>query len=161
MSAVDAVVVTVAGLPITQGSMRAVSTARGARLVHAKSPQLSAWRRAVALSVVSAAVRAGWHLPLDEPVSVCVEFRLPRPARPRFEAVPATRPDLDKLQRAVGDALGEEVPRVLSEDSRIVEWVARKRYAHRSSESGVVIRIRRGAPAWACEEQVLEDREVA
>ena len=50
--------------------------------------------------------------PLDEPVLLVVDFHLPRPARPRFRDDAATKPDLDKLTRAIGDAL---CPRTVEE----------------------------------------------
>lgn len=50
---------------------------------------------------------------------------MPRPKRPRFN-VPATAPDLDKLQRGVGDGL--EASGLLANDSRIVQWIATKHY---------------------------------
>ena len=39
----------------------------------------------------------------------------------------ASPPDVDKLQRAVGDALKKA--RILTDDSRIVQWIAGKRWA--------------------------------
>lgn len=77
---------------------------------------------------VRAARRAGWELPYDGPVCVKARFWLYKPRSPKFP-IPATKPDLDKLVRAVGDAL---CPKhglgVLSEDSRIVGWEATKNY---------------------------------
>lgn len=76
---------------------------------------------------------------MDHPVVVDVTFYLPRPQRPRFP-VPAVKPDVDKLQRALGDAL--ETSRVLTNDSRITDWNARARYANDTQPPGVALTIR-------------------
>ena len=50
------------------------------------------------------------------------------------------KPDLDKLQRAVGDALAPyKRPGVLRDDSRIVGWHSVKRYADATHPAGVMI----------------------
>lgn len=113
----------VKGLPVPQGSLRHVG---GGRLVH--RPDLVAWRLTVAAHAATAARDAGWVLPLDEPVSVSAMFFLPSPKRPRWP-VPAVKPDLDKLQRAIGDALSPKHGlKVLAEDSRITHWDVTKNY---------------------------------
>jgi len=63
---------------------------------------------------------------MDGSVSVEVAFYLKRPPSNPGAMYPKTKPDLDKLQRALGDAL-EGV--VMTQDSRIVHWSARKLYA--------------------------------
>lgn len=123
------------GVPETEGSTRAFPTQTGGvRVTHTKQAALEGWRARVRAASLSAAVQARWPLGYDGPVEVRATFYLPRPARPRF-AVPATKPDLDKLERAVGDALsevrrgGRVVQRgILREDSRIVRWAAAKEY---------------------------------
>ena len=129
----------VPGVPIPEGSVRAIPVGRHARVIHDRGAELDRWRQSIGLNVRRAAVSAGWDLPLDEPVMVDVEFHLPRPKRPRWEDA-ATKPDLDKLQRAVGDGL---CPRggggVLREDSRIVRWGATKRYAPEEPGAWLVI----------------------
>ena len=47
--------------------------------------------------------------------------------------------DLDKLQRCVGDAM--EQSGVLTNDSRIIHWIATKRYAHPDEQPGAHIHI--------------------
>lgn len=65
--------------------------------------------------------------PIDAPVDLTVTFYLPRPrSAPRRVLFPATKPDLDKLTRAVGDALKGIA---YTEDSRIVDLHIRKRFA--------------------------------
>lgn len=121
----DSISFLVPGKPISQGSMTHIG---GGKLIH--KPELVAWRKKVLEVALLKARQAGWKLPLDEPVMVGVVFYLPRPANPRFP-VPATKPDLDKLLRAIGDALApQKGVGVLAEDSRIVKWLnPEKEYA--------------------------------
>lgn len=91
--------------------------------------ELLDWRNLIAQTAILACRDAGWTLPLDEPVEVGAMFFLPRPQRPRWE-VPATGLDLDKLQRAVGDALSpKRGVKVLINDNRIIRWHPSKHYA--------------------------------
>jgi len=68
---------------------------------------------------------------IDGPVSVQVTFYLKRPASKPDDLFPSRKPDLDKLCRALGDAL-EGV--VITQDSRIVHWYASKWYADAHSQ---------------------------
>lgn len=124
----------VEGTPVTQGSM--VATRRGRGMRHTNHAALTAWRNRITITAVNAARAAGVTIPIDQPVTVKAVFHLDRPKRPRFN-IPATKPDLDKLQRAVGDALCPKNPalRVLAEDSRIVEWQSEKRYINAPTQS--------------------------
>lgn len=131
------ITVWVPGKPETQGSTRCF-TPPGSRkpvIVH-DNPRLGAWRTAVTFLVKHAANKARWDTPLDEPVEVIAEFYLQPPKRPRFE-LPAVKPDLDKLQRAIGDALGNGI---LRDDSRIVHWNVWKHYG---TEQGVKLTLTR------------------
>lgn len=109
------------GIPAPQGSKKHVGNGR---LIES-SKALPAWRKAV----TEAARQAHTETPIDRPVTVRADFFMPRPKRPRFD-VPATAPDLDKLQRAIGD--GMEQGGLLANDSRIVQWVATKHYGERT-----------------------------
>ena len=124
----------VEGTPVTQGSM--VATGRGRGMRHTNHAALTAWRNRIAIAAVNAARAAGVKTPIDQPVTVQAVFYLDRPKRPRFN-IPATKPDLDKLQRAVGDALCPKNPalRVLAEDSRITGWQSEKRYTNAPTQS--------------------------
>lgn len=62
---------------------------------------------------------------IDGPVSVSATFYLARQTSRPHEIYPDRKPDLDKLCRALGDAL-EGV--ILTQDSRIIRWYARKLY---------------------------------
>ncbi len=128
---------TVAGRPQSQGSL-----AHNRAGVLYQKPQLVMWRDLVHEVALLAARRAGVELPIDAPVTVEAHFYMPRPKRPRFH-VPAVQPDLDKLQRAVGDALSpKHGARILQDDSRIVSWHATKHYETGEHAAGVTITIR-------------------
>ncbi|MGQ4544564.1 RusA family crossover junction endodeoxyribonuclease [Dermabacteraceae bacterium P13088] len=120
------------GVPETQGSMRQM---RG-RVFHSRRGALESWRRHV-----TAQARCAVRDCLDWPVEVEAVFYLPRPKRPRW-SVPATGKDLDKLARALGDALSPRDGRgVLVNDSRIVAWRVSKEWASRKCDPGVFVRI--------------------
>lgn len=117
-----AVTFTVRGLPVPQGSVRAFMAGGRAR-VATKSAPLMAWRTAIATAGGTA---MGERPVLAGPVVVRATFSVPRPASaPRRVLVPATRPDLDKLARALLDALTGVV---LRDDSQVVDLVLGKRY---------------------------------
>jgi crossover junction endodeoxyribonuclease RusA len=100
------------------------STARG----------LSSWRRLVA----DVAQRYAPHDPWDGPVGIDLHFGIPKPksAPKRRRVWPAKRPDLDKLTRAVLDALTYVI---FADDSQVVELHASKDYG----APGVAVEIRR------------------
>lgn len=120
----ESVSLRVDGVPVQQGSMNAYIRGGRAVLVHAKNKALALWRDKVATETRAAALAAGWELPLDEPVKVFVVFYMPRPKTVK-RALPSTKPDLDKLLRAVGDGLGDGV---VKDDSRIVGWYVEEFY---------------------------------
>lgn len=141
----------VPGKPITEGSTRYLGVRGGKPIITHDNPELSAWRQKVAQVAVLYARQAGWELPLDEPVSIRVAFTLKQPKQPRWSEA-ATKPDLDKLQRAIGDALGAKGS-VLREDSRICEWCAVKQYGNKP---GVQVTISRH---WLKHRNQLEQAE--
>lgn len=108
----------VAGVPIPQGSMRHI----GNGVIISSNPKLAKWREQIAKAVV-----AIYGEPeIDQPVAVSVVFNMPRlPSVKRDH--PTVAPDLDKLQRAIGDALSIDC-KYLKDDAVIVEWHAYKRY---------------------------------
>lgn len=131
---------TVYGTPVPQGSLNHNRQGR----VYQK-PELLIWRQTIAQVMQIHAMQAGWRLPLDEPVEIGLTFYLPPPARPRWD-VPAVKPDIDKLCRAVLDALAPGKGRgILAEDSRVIalDPAPRKHYATRARRPGVQITITR------------------
>ena len=85
--------------------------------------KLPHWRKTVKFAALEAMNNQPWEK-LDEPVKLVLTFFLPRPQSPKHKQYPASKPDLDKLARAVNDALTEAG--VWKDDSLVVELVARK-----------------------------------
>lgn len=131
----DAVLaVFVPGSAAPQGSKRHVG--RGV-MVESASKTLKPWRE----DVRQACLAAWEDIPLDEPVRLTVEFVRKRPATaPKRSTPPAvTKPDLDKLVRAVMDAIGSAG--VWVDDSRVVALVCSKRLAEIGETPGAHITI--------------------
>lgn len=117
------------GQPVPQGSMRHVGNGR----IVSKNPQLKKWREKIA-GVVRDQVGSPNYL---DPVSVTAIFYVQKPKSAR-RTHPTVPPDLDKLQRAIGDALSIDCD-YLKDDAQIVEWHSSKVYG----DPGVLIRIKR------------------
>jgi len=114
----------VPGVVRPQGSMRAVQHHGRVRTFHVNHDDLMAWRGAV---TAQAADLWGDEPPLDEAVVLSADFWLARPPSvPKRRTRPDRGPDLDKLVRAVGDAL---TGIVFTNDARIVAVYAAKHYA--------------------------------
>jgi crossover junction endodeoxyribonuclease RusA len=90
----------VPGTPAPQGSKRHVGNGRMIESSAAVGP----WRERVALAAHNA-LRASAQRPMVGPVTVILTFWMPRPKSARAGAAATKRPDLDKLVRAVLDAL--------------------------------------------------------
>lgn len=114
----------VEGTPIPQGSKTGYVRGGRAVLVDANK-RLKPWRAAVR-SAAEEAIRDDEWATLDEPCRVRLAFTMPRPKRPRW-VLPAVKPDLDKLTRAVFDALTDAG--VWTDDSRVVSLQVDKIYA--------------------------------
>lgn len=88
----------VPGKPVSQGSMR---SPRAGVVLHDKLGELKAWRQIVGLKALQA-----YHGPVhDGPVQVGLDFAFRTPRKHRGKTLKHTQPDLDKLIRAVLDAL--------------------------------------------------------
>ena len=114
----------VPGDPVPQGSM--YSPKGTTKMLHSKRGRgrtVKQWREAAKLMAHQAMKRRKL---IDGPASVFVTFYLTRPVSRPNAPYPDRKPDLDKLQRALGDAL-EGV--VLTQDSRIISWYSHKLYA--------------------------------
>lgn len=131
--------VDVYGLPAPQGSKRHVG---GGRMVEA-SKKVGPWREAVVRACVANDIAGRL---LDEPLTVSVEFLLPRPkshlkasgqVRDSAPEHVTTVPDIDKLLRSTLDALTKAA--VIVDDSRVVAVWAAKKYA--KGQAGAVITI--------------------
>jgi len=133
----------VPGEPITEGSTKAFTSGQRVVVTHDRGPELDAWRTRVKRAAQEAAREAGWEPRYDGPVAVTAAFFLPRPKSAKGRIFPHVKPDLDKLQRAVGDALAPyKQDGVLKDDSRIVTWRASKYYSD-DYKPGVLVYVSR------------------
>ena len=145
----------VAGDPAPQGSKRAFRNKHSGKIQQVESSKrVAPWREDIRQAVLAETVTRS--LVTAEPLAVELDFRLRRPvahhisanrARPvRANAPthPAGKPDVDKLARAVLDAIGS-AGTVWVDDSQVVTLTAAKRYAINNT-TGVDIRVRRAIP---------------
>lgn len=121
----------VPGTPAPQGSKRHV----GRGILVESSTAVGPWRERVALAVH----QAGWQ-PLAGPVAVDLTFVMPRPkSAPKRSTPPATkRPDIDKLTRAILDAISGIG---FVDDAQVIELHANKRLADPGCQPGVWITV--------------------
>lgn len=123
----------VAGEPAPQGSKNAYK--RGTAVVMVESnKRLPQWRKSL---VDALQARLGIEPPFPTGVTVDATFYLTK-AKTNKKAQPTQKPDLDKLARALGDAL--TISGVLKDDSYIIEWRLRKLFAE-FEQPGVEIKI--------------------
>ena len=135
----------VPGRPVPQGSKRVIN----GRLIDVNHSELSFWRAEVArgMYALDSPVLTG-------PVSVTLDFFFARPQghfgkkglRKSAPKHPAVRPDLDKLVRAVLDALTGVAFR---DDAQVVTLTARKRYCEDNVSPGLRVEITNLAPSEA------------
>lgn len=118
------------GTPVPQGS---VNVYRG-RIVGV-TPKLREWR----LKIRAATMARHAGPPLDGPICVSLVFQLAPPKKPRWP-LPAVKPDLDKLVRAVLDSLSTTklLRGVITDDARVVSITATKTY---HGKPGVMVTI--------------------
>jgi crossover junction endodeoxyribonuclease RusA len=109
------------GTPAPQGSKKPIGNNRMVEM----SKNLPKWRKAVEAAARLAA-GPGW-LPIDGPVSVAGEIKIRKPKTTKFPDYPAGPADLDKLLRAVSDALTRS--QVITDDARIVHFCVKKVWA--------------------------------
>lgn len=133
----------VLGVPVPQGSARAFVVKGRPVITSASGKPLKTWRQDIAFT----ARTVGPVEPWTGPVAVTLRFKLPMPkSEPRFAGrgkakhpvvtFPDRRPDLDKLVRAVLDALTGPIFR---DDSQVVELTAFKNWG----DPGVWIEVSR------------------
>ena len=116
------------------GKPRITSAAKG----------LKEWRALVAVTAQEQSKM--WTVSPTESVGMSLTFYLPRPKGhygkngilPSAPKSPTKKPDLDKLIRAVGDAL---VPTLLHDDNQVTFIVASKAYADEAAPPGVLVSL--------------------
>ena len=133
---------TVPGDPVPQGSKRIGRAGRrpGGRpiMLESAGDRLAIWRSLVSWAAVDARRLAALEL-LEGPVTVHLYFRLRRGVSVR-RWMPSTKPDLDKLVRAVFDSLSSGG--VWRDDSQVVSLSATKVYG----EPGVEVIVEECQP---------------
>lgn len=128
----------VAGRPAPQGSKRYLGQRGGKAVAVESSKALPAWRADVRDAVEKL---VDGRPPTTGPVLVALVFVMPRPAStPKSRTPPAVkRPDLDKLTRAVLDAIGSAG--AWGDDSQVTDLHAAKRIARVDERPGVWIEV--------------------
>lgn len=135
----------VVGRPAPQGSKSAVVVNGRARLLEGRTrgerERHAEWRHAVADAAWVAMSRARRSTPILGPVEVSALVRMPRPkSAPKSWRWHHRRPDLDKIQRSIGDSL--QVAGVVGDDSQIARWVVEKVLCPPGEPLGASIRVR-------------------
>lgn len=121
--AIETLSFTVPGDPLPKGSTTAFVTPDGVPHVTSSQRGLKGWEQRVALAANFAAQGKRFY----GAVHLSARFHLTRPASlPKRTIDHLKAPDLDKLARAVGDALAGVL---YDNDSQIVDWSLRKYYA--------------------------------
>lgn len=133
----------VPGIPAPQGSKNAFLIKQGDKVVGRTIVEANKatrpWRADVKAFAYDAILERGAML--SGPISITCRFVMKRPlSTPKTRPTPPAvkKPDLDKLMRAIGDALKGTV---YSDDSQVVEWCATKRIAEIDEPTGVHITI--------------------
>lgn len=130
MTAVDAIRIDVVGVPQPQGNKTGMVRGGKVVMLEGRRPDareaFKSWREAVAREGRAWQAQHPQSL-LDGPVAIDITFRLPRPkSAPKRRLYPDGRPDVDKLGRAVLDAITGVL---ITNDSRVVDLSTRKRFA--------------------------------
>lgn len=113
---------TVTGDPIPQGSKTLLAHRA---VVESGAARLKPWRESIR-AAAHQAMTPDWR-PLDGPIAITLDFTLRSPkTRPRWRRYPDGRPDLDKLIRAVLDALTSIG--AWCDDAQVVRIIATKNY---------------------------------
>jgi crossover junction endodeoxyribonuclease RusA len=123
----------VEGIPVPQGSFRHIGNGR----IIAANPKLNAWRDTIATHIAHQLLA---HKVIDTPVTVQLVFVMPRPKTVRRTAH-TVKPDIDKLARAVLDAISlERYTQLIWDDSYVTDLHVAKRYST-DGWTGVHIKI--------------------
>jgi Holliday junction resolvase RusA-like endonuclease len=115
---------TVEGNPVPQGSFRHIGNGR----IISANPKLNTWRQTIADQIATQT----HHRLIEAPIRLQLVFTLNRPksVSTSLRPLPTVKPDLDKLVRAVMDAISlERYCQVIKDDSLVTDLHAAKRYA--------------------------------
>lgn len=125
----------VPGAPAPQGSKRHIGAGRMIEM----SKNVGPWRERIAITAHNAMTEHGLTL-IGGPTAITIEFILPRPKSAPKSWTPDAikRPDIDKLARAVLDAITRIV---ICDDAQITDLQAYKRIAGTDETPGAHIEI--------------------
>lgn len=128
--------IVIPGVAAPQGSKRHVGHGR---LVEA-SKRVKPWRELVSQQVAKALPEG--YVPFEGPVELSVIFYLPRPAAAKNRMLPhkGGPGDVDKLARAIGDAI--TTSGLWKDDAQVTDLTAKKRYASGGTEPRTSIIVR-------------------
>lgn len=139
----------VPGVPRPQGSMQAIVSKSTNRAFMRQSPTVVEWRNTVVAYTWDAIEEQEWEVAAEGPIHLHTEFFFARPKshsrRRRWEdrGIKYDGSDLDKLVRAIGDALS--VAGVYTDDRQVTSIAARKHYAEQPGDEGALIAVTRVA----------------
>jgi len=121
----------VRGVAVPKGSKKAFIAGGRPIIVDDNRKALKDWA-----SAVSGALQSDWEgPPLEGPVAVTLTFWFLKPPSARKRAYPVVKPDLDKIARAVLDAMTGIAFR---DDAQVVRLMLSKDY---NAESGVHVSV--------------------
>ncbi len=133
--AIEELTITVLGVPVPQGSKKGFARGKGVQIVDDNADVLKPWRKKVRMAAKFVlADRPG--IPKQVPAFAHLSFYMPRPASVK-RLRPSVKPDVDKLTRAIFDALTDAG--VWTDDGQVVDQSAHKYYA--DDEPYVSIRV--------------------
>lgn len=139
-SAVTAPII-VYGKPVPQGSMRAFKhKITGAVCTTSDNKKLKPWRQQITGTAIAALAERGEQMHAQHvPVGLELHFYLERPkSAPKSRTRPAVKPDLDKLVRAVKDALKGVA---YEDDGQVCQLAAAKFYGSPERTEIRIIRL--------------------
>lgn len=124
----------VPGVPVPKGSMKGFVVGKRALITEGNKARVRPW-----MSSIGLAARDAGAVPLEGPVWLSLVFCMPRPKshagakglRPSAPRAPNVKPDIDKLTRAVLDAL---TGILYGDDAQVVGFVRlEKQYADQTA----------------------------
>lgn len=120
------------GIPAPKGSKALMPNGRMVEV----SPRLKEWNKALAAAIKD---QHPFIAIETRPIHVEIEFRMPRPKSRKTGLWHDTRPDIDKLARAVLDELTKQM--VIDDDSQVARLTVTKKYtvADQNETPGCVI----------------------
>ena len=141
----NSIEIEVVGIPVPQGSLVGNRHFGGKNyLRYSNDSLLREWRSKVIIALADAAPK-DWDQ--NAPLYVTAYFKFIRPKshygvkglRPSAAPHKATKPDLDKLTRGIGDSI--EQAGIARNDSQIIRWTVSKMWAGEKGPPGVRILI--------------------